>query len=137
MNPFPEINFVAVLSAGLAYFFLGAVWYAPPVLGNAWMQELKIKPGDIKKEKMASCLGGSLCAGLLAAFVLAAILRASNAATACLGGTGGLLAGVGFVGTTMLTNYLYEDRSFKLFWINAGYHIAAFVLMGSIIGAIQ
>lgn len=137
MNLSPEINFLAVLLAGSAYFFLGAVWYAPQVFGNAWMQELKIKAGDIKKDKMTACLAGSACSSLLAAVVLAAVLRASDATTACFGATGGLLAGIGFIGTTTLTNYLYEDRSFKLFWINAGYHIASFVLMGAILGAIQ
>lgn len=135
MNPFPEINFVAVLLAGLAYFFLGSLWYVPQVFGTAWMKELKIKPSDVKKDKMVLSLGGSLCSELLGAVVLAAILAASNAKTACLGSTGGLLVGIGFVGTTMLTNYLYEDRSAKLFWINAGYHIVAFVLMGAIIGS--
>ena len=32
-----ELNWLAVIVAALAYFAIGAVWYAPPVFGKAWM----------------------------------------------------------------------------------------------------
>ncbi len=33
-----DLNWLAVIVAAIAYFVLGAIWYAPPVLGNAWMR---------------------------------------------------------------------------------------------------
>jgi len=51
MLAFPEINFVAVVVAAVAYFVLGWVWYSPEVFGKAWMKELKISAKDIKKER--------------------------------------------------------------------------------------
>jgi hypothetical protein len=32
-----DLNWPAVIVAALAYFAIGAVWYAPPVFGKAWM----------------------------------------------------------------------------------------------------
>ena len=32
------VNYLAVLVAGIVYFALGAVWYARPVFGKAWME---------------------------------------------------------------------------------------------------
>ena len=31
-----DLNWLAVLVAALAYFAIGAVWYAPFLFGNAW-----------------------------------------------------------------------------------------------------
>ena len=32
-----DLNWLAVLVAALAYFAIGALWYAPPLFGKAWM----------------------------------------------------------------------------------------------------
>ena len=32
-----DLNWLAVLVAALAYFAIGALWYAPPVFGRPWM----------------------------------------------------------------------------------------------------
>lgn len=31
-----DLNWLAVLVAALAYFAVGALWYAPPVFGKTW-----------------------------------------------------------------------------------------------------
>ena len=33
-----DLNWLAVLVAALVYFILGAIWYAPPIFGRAWMR---------------------------------------------------------------------------------------------------
>jgi Protein of unknown function (DUF1761) len=32
-----DLNWLAVFVAALAYFAIGALWYAPPVFGKVWM----------------------------------------------------------------------------------------------------
>ena len=32
-----DVKWLSVILAALAYFVIGAIWYAPPVLGKAWM----------------------------------------------------------------------------------------------------
>ncbi|OGX27608.1 MAG: hypothetical protein A2787_02570 [Omnitrophica WOR_2 bacterium RIFCSPHIGHO2_01_FULL_48_9] len=131
---FPEINFVAVVVAAVAYFVLGWVWYSPEVFGKAWMKELKISAKDIKKEKMGICLLGTFLTEILAAVVLMAIIKGSFATTPFAGANVGLLAAIGFVAPATLASYLYEDRSVRLFCITVGYHTVALVTMGTILG---
>lgn len=33
-----DLNWLAVIVAGIAFFALEAVWYAPPVFGRAWQR---------------------------------------------------------------------------------------------------
>jgi hypothetical protein len=33
-----DLNWLAVIVATIAFFALGALWYAPPVLGRAWQR---------------------------------------------------------------------------------------------------
>ena len=43
-----DLNWLAVIVAALAYFAIGAVWYAPPAFGRAWMAAggMTVEPGD-------------------------------------------------------------------------------------------
>jgi hypothetical protein len=137
MGVFTGVNLVAVIVAAVTYFIIGAVWYSPILFGNEWLKEMKIKPTGMKKDRMALCMGGSFASELLTAFVLAAVVRVSNADGLVPGANAGFLLGVGLLATSIITNYLYEDRSLKLYAINAGYHVASFTAMGAILGAWQ
>ncbi|MGM0852909.1 MAG: DUF1761 domain-containing protein [Bacillota bacterium] len=46
----------------------------------------------------------------------------------------GFTAGLFWVATLMGITYLFERKSMKLFFINAGYHVVTFTLMGFILG---
>ena len=52
-----------------------------------------------------------------------------------MGALWGFLAGFGWVATFLGTYYLFEQRSFKLFLINAGYAIVSLTVMGIILAA--
>jgi Protein of unknown function (DUF1761) len=39
-----DLNWIAVIIAGLAYYALGALWYAQPVFGRAWQQSMGWEP---------------------------------------------------------------------------------------------
>ena len=47
----------------------------------------------------------------------------------------GALAGIAWVATSIGTNYLYSQKSLKLYAIDAGYFIVYFIAMGAILGA--
>ncbi len=40
---------------------------------------------------------------------------------------------IGFVATTMLSTVLWEQKSFKLYLINAGYSLVSFIAMATIL----
>jgi hypothetical protein len=50
------------------------------------------------------------------------------------GATTGFLIGLLFVAMAMGITYLFERKSLKLFFINAGYQIITFTVIGLILG---
>jgi len=46
----------------------------------------------------------------------------------------GLYTGVGFVATSLFSDYLFCGWSMKLFLIQAGYRVSALALMGAVLG---
>ncbi len=129
-----EINWLAVILAALSSFPVGFVWYAPFGFGKIWMKELGITPPapGAPATNMAPIFGG--------AFVMALIQSASFAMF--LGPTPfpmsaayGFVAGLCWVGAAFVVQYLFEQKSWKLMAINAGYNTVVFTLIGAIIGA--
>mgnify|MGYP000498174379 CR=1 FL=1 len=44
-----EVNYLAVLLAGVVSMVLGFVWYSPAVLGKPWMKERGMSADSLKK----------------------------------------------------------------------------------------
>jgi hypothetical protein len=49
----------------------------------------------------------------------------------------GLLIGIFWVASAYGVTYLFEQRSLRLWLINAGYYVVLYAAMGSIIGAFK
>lgn len=130
---FSTLNYLAVGAAALSSFVLGGLWYSPALFGKAWMQATGITEASAKSQNMARIFGLALVASLVIAFNLAMFLGQQS--TVATGAFYGFLAGFGWVAMAFGINDLFEQRSFKLFAINAGYHTVSFTLMGVILGA--
>jgi hypothetical protein len=72
---------------------------------------------------------------LVEAFVLAWFLSTTGMTGVSDGLKAGFLVWLGFVITTNSSQPIFEGRPMKLFQINMGYQLVAFLLMGAIIGA--
>lgn len=127
------LNFIAIAVSALSSFILGGLWYSPLMFGKAWMKETGITEESTKKQNMAKTFGFAYIASLVIAFNLAMFLGPSS--TLQTGVFYGFLAGFGWVVMSFGINDLFEQRSFKLFAINAGYHTIGFTIMGAILGA--
>ena len=127
------LNFLAIGVSALSSFVLGGLWYSPLLFGSAWMKETGITEEDAKNQNMAKVFGFAFIASLVIAFNLAIFL--GNSSTLATGTLYGFLAGFGWVAMSFGINDLFEQRSFKLFAINAGYHTIGFTIMGAILGA--
>ncbi len=126
------LNFYAIGVSALSSFALGGLWYSPLVFGKAWMKETGITEESAKSKNMARVFGLAFIASLVIAFNLAMFLGSSS--TLETGAFYGFLAGFGWVAMCFGINDLFEQRSFKLFAINAGYHTVGFTIMGAILG---
>jgi hypothetical protein len=130
---FSTLNHAAVIVASLATFFLGALWYSPVLFGKAWAKENKFTDEEIKSVSKARMLGWSLLFSVIMAYNLALFLNDTNTDLAW-GATAGFLVGFGWVFMSIGIIGVFENRSWKYIWINGGYKITAFTIMGLIIG---
>lgn len=128
-----SLNLPAVLVAAVSCFILGGLWYSGLLFGKTWMQESGITEERAKNQNIPKTFGLAFIASLVIAFILAMFLGSES--TLHSGLFYGFLAGFGWVAMAFAINDLFEQRSFKLFLINASYHTLAFTIMGGIIGA--
>lgn len=128
------INWWAVLVAALSCFALGSIWYAPPVFGTAWIKESGVDMEKSKNANMVKLFGLAFLTGLVASANLAMFLNDPKIGLQE-GAMYGFFTGFGWVGMFLGMNYLYEQKSFKLWLINAGYSTVALTIMGIILGA--
>ncbi|HTE22258.1 MAG TPA: DUF1761 domain-containing protein [Candidatus Limnocylindria bacterium] len=131
--PVAEINYLAVLVAGVLSMAIGFLWYSL-VFSRAWMQESKLTAKDIGNGPGA---GYALVTvgSLLQAYVLAHFIDFTNATTWVQGATTGIWIWTGFVGTAYAATYVFSKRSLKLWTIDAGYFLAVLMAQGALLGA--
>lgn len=127
------LNFLAILVAALSSFAIGGLWYSPILFGKAWMAENGLTEQDAPKN-MGMIFGATFVLSLIIAFNLAAFI---GEATFAFGLLAGALAGIGWVAAAIGILYLFEQKSMRLFLINAGYHAVTFTVMGGILGLWQ
>jgi Protein of unknown function (DUF1761) len=128
----PEINVWAVLAAGVSSMLLGGLWYSPVMFGKAWSAASGVTEAQQKSANMAKIMGTALLLSVIGAAVFAMFLGPRPApafATAA-----GLSAGLCWVAGSFGINYLFEQRSMKLFLINGGYHTLQYTLIGLVLG---
>ena len=154
------LNFTAILVAAISALVVGFIWYNPKVFGTVWMKEANITDAQIKGGNMIKIfILAFIFAFLLAMTMLQMSIHQTGAlsliggdATKALpsydafmddygdafrtykhGGLQGVLAGI-FVALPIIgTNALFERKSAKYIFINAGYWTVTLSIMGAII----
>ena len=154
------INPIAIPIAAVAALVVGFIWYNPKVFGNAWMKASGMTEEKMKGGNMAKIFGLAL---FFAALLSVQLMQMTNHQWGALGMVGGdpttalpsfeafmtdygtafrtfkhgalhgALAGV-FVALPIIgTNALFERKSAKYIFINAGYWIVTLAVMGAIL----
>jgi hypothetical protein len=131
-----DLNYLAVLVAALAYFILGAIWYAPPVFGNAWMKASGMEmPAEGERPGPAIYIGPFF--GCLIAALATALLAAATGTDTVGGGIVlGLVVGIGYVLSVTLSTAIFEThkpRKGVWFVITSLYHVVGLVLAAAIL----
>jgi hypothetical protein len=140
---FAELPLIAIGASIVMNVVLGMVWYAPQVpTGRIWMREVGMSPtAKPDPKKMGQAMGIMLVGAVLMMFVLAHVMVAFRDAfridgVPTLGLTGAITAGVlvwlGFMVPLVLNGVAFENKSWTLFGINAGYYLVSMVLAGVI-----
>ena len=127
-----HFNFFAIVTAALVTFAVGGLWYSPILFAKPWMRECGLTEEQARQAPMGRIFGLSALAALVMAANLAAFLGAK--ATLSFGLFAGAATGIGWVAMSLGVTYLFEQRSLKLWLIDAGYQVISYTLMGAILG---
>ncbi|MBI4093751.1 DUF1761 domain-containing protein [Candidatus Kaiserbacteria bacterium] len=130
-----EVTFLPIFFAGVASVALGFVWYHPRVFGSIWMRFTNLTPEQVEKGKkrMPVMAAISLLASMLAAYVMNHFGIAWGVYDMIGAIELGFWSWVGFVAPTMLGQVLWEQKSFRLYLINALFWLVSFIVMAIII----
>lgn len=130
-----QVNVLAVLTAAVAAFALGALWYSPVLFAKQWMRAQGHTPEKLEtmKKGVARAYAVSfVCFVVMAAMM--AILIGRLGIGSVLGGIKlGVLCWIGFAATIGLTANMYSDKPLSAYLIDAGYQLVYMVIMGIIL----
>jgi hypothetical protein len=125
-----HVNWISVAVASLATFLVGGPWYSAALFGKRWGEAMR--QTATKPEHPARVFGLAYVFSFIAASFLAALL--APGATLAEGLRLGALVGACFVATSFGVNYQFANRPWSVLFIDGGYHIAQFSLMGAVLG---
>jgi Protein of unknown function (DUF1761) len=126
-----HFNHLSILVAALYQWILGALWYSL-FFAKPWMALTGHKAGTRPKAAIVGMIT-SFIGGLVLSFALAHIVIWSGTANLYAGAFIGFVCWLGFIAMPLLAETIYEQRSFKLLAINAGYWLAAVVVSGGLL----
>jgi Protein of unknown function (DUF1761) len=130
---FSQINWLAVLVAALAFFFLGAIWYSA-LFRDAWIKAVGVNMNDPNARKgIAGIMITSFVTILITSIGLALFINRIGSGGWMTGLKVGLIAGICFCAASICNSYLYEKRPLALLLINSFYNIVGCVIAGIII----
>ena len=126
-----ELNWIAIVAAGVAAFLLGGLWYAPPLFGRAWQADCGLSDEQLKQDNMARIFGGALILSVLAAAMFSMFL--GSRPELGFAASAGFSAGLFWVAASLGIFYLFERRPLRLWLINGGYATVMFTLIGAVL----
>jgi hypothetical protein len=130
-----DLNWLAVIVAAIAYFALGAIWYAEPVFGKAWMRssDFQMPEGESPGASFyvfpfITCLIGTVAAAMVTA---ATGTDAVGEAIVV-----GLVVGLGIAGSALfVTGYFDPKKPEPMVWVSItiGYHLVGLTIAAVIL----
>ena len=154
------INPLAIIVAAIAALMIGFLWYNPKLFGNAWAKEAGMTEEKMKGGNMLVIFGLALLFAILLATLLMQFTNHQWGALGMIGGDPtlakesfnafmgdyetafrtykhgafhGFLFGLFGALPIIGTNALFERKSAKYIFINAGYWIVTLMVMGAIL----
>jgi hypothetical protein len=131
------INWLAVIVATVIYFALGAVWFAPATpIGRAWVAASGYESPTTGTASTSAFYAFPIVASLVAVVATALIAAATGTDTLGEGVVLGLVVGVGYAATLLLTTAAFEfAKPNQWLWgaIDASYHVIGLLIAAVIL----
>ena len=129
------VNWIGVVVGALAGFVIGGVWYGP-LLGKAWLSAVGLTEDDVQNGHMGKTYGGAFLLSVVISWTMAHTFQSYAAYDANLTEFAKIMTGfgvaLGFVVPAVGINYLFSQKTLKLFFIDAGYWILFFTAVAAV-----
>ncbi|KAA3648307.1 MAG: DUF1761 domain-containing protein [Chloroflexi bacterium] len=133
MPPF-DINWIGVIIALVVNMIIGAVWYG--VFANPWMAAIGKTREEIEGDQDWRAYGVAGLNSLIMPIVMGFVLNWAGASGIGAGLTVGFIVWLGFMAMPVATNYAFAGQPRNLWFIDAGYHLVSFLVIGGLLGAL-
>lgn len=131
-----DLNWLAVIVAWIAFFLLGALWFAPFGLGKVWQDAGGWTAEDTQRTGQLTRIGAPLLGCLVSTVAIAMLAEATDTDTAGEGIVLGLVASIGLVAAELFVSGSFDPRKPKAqTWVavTAGYYVVGLALAGVIV----
>lgn len=132
-----QVNLVAVLLATISSMVVGSVWYAKPVLGNAWFKLVGMTDEKAKKGA-GKAIAITVVVSFITAYVLAHVAYLSNSFFQNSFMQDALTTAfwlwLGLTAARFVTHDVFEQRPAKLTIMNVAHELVTLMVMALIIG---
>jgi hypothetical protein len=129
-----SINYFAVLAAALLNVALGWAWYSQMLFGVTWMKMVGLENSDMENKKM---LYRGMILGLISSLSIAYVLVHFQYIAGVENVTEALILGFwlwfGFIATVSINMVAWEQKPWKLFFINTGFYLLSVLLMSIVL----
>lgn len=137
-----EVNYIAVLLAGVASMVVGFVWYSPLLFAKRWMKLQGHTEASMKaaQKQMGMMYGLSFVLALVTAYVLYHVMALSenffHYPMLQTGLTTAFWSWLGFVAPVQATDVIFGNKKWELFGINTGYQLVSLLVMAVVLASV-
>jgi hypothetical protein len=135
---FSNLNFLAILVAALAAFFIGFLWHGP-LFGKQWIKMMGIpqKEVDAMQAKGMGAMAPQMFAALVQQIIIATVVSHLANALGVVDAMGAVLLALllwfGFIAAVQLNAVLWENRKLELYLFNMAQLLVSLVAVSLIV----
>lgn len=133
--PHVHINYLAVIVAAVVAFVLGGLWYSPILFAKPWVRAHGFSEERVKEMQAgaAKAYAISFICQLLIALAVGALIGYLRLERCVQGLRLAVLLWAGFAFPLGLMANIFSGKKITVFYIDAGYQLVYFLVMGSIL----
>jgi len=131
-----QLNWLAVIVGAVIYFVLGAIWYAPPLLGRAWQRSIGWDPEATPPQIKITTYAIPAVAYLVMAVATGMLAAATGSDSLESGLMLGLVIGVGYALARTAVDATFAPnipQPWTLVAITGTYHLLGAVIMAVVV----
>jgi hypothetical protein len=135
LNLLASIDYLAVVFAAVTGMMVGAIWYMPGVFGDSWRAALGQERWR-RADPRITVVVRMLATGSTA-FSLAVLLSGAGVTTLAGSLRLGAVVGAGVVVPTIIGDFQFMGRSWKLIGLTVGHRLLHILSMSGVLGMVK